>query len=258
DEITITEHYSATQLVIKLAQGQLTAGQVIKAYLKRAGIAHQLTNCFTEFLKKEALDRAKYLDEEFKRRGGPVGLLHDLPISLKDMVTMRGRRIISGWIKWIDRIAEDDTLIVKILHEAGAIFYVRTTEPQSLMHLECVSPVYGTTLNPFNRNLTSGGSTDGEGALLGLKASPMGKGTDIGGILDMESWLRDSSLVSIPWRSINLNSKNLTVAVMWDDGVVHPHPSVTCALRETVEHLKKYGIRVIDWEPIDYQKGWGI
>ncbi|CAF4284737.1 unnamed protein product, partial [Rotaria sordida] len=99
--------------------------------------------------------------------------------------------------------------------------------------------IYGTTFNQFYRHLTCGGSTGGEDALLGLKASPMGKGTDIGGILDMGSWLRDSSRVSIPWSTINLNSKNLTVAVMWDDGVVHPHPSVTCALRETVEYLKK-------------------
>ncbi|CAF3863605.1 unnamed protein product [Rotaria sp. Silwood1] len=314
DEITITEHYSATQLVTQLAQGQLTAEQVIKAYLKRAGIAHQLTNCATEFLVKEALDRAKYLDEEFKRRGGPVGPLHGLPISLKDMITMRGRRVNAGWIKWIDRIAEDDALIVKILYEAGAIFYVRTTEPQSLMHLECSSPVYGTTLNPFNRNLTSGGSTGGEGALLALKASPMGVGTDIGGsirspaanngiyglrpttfriplqgvmvaqigresiiavlgplarkredinlfmktVLDTEPWLRDPSLVPIPWRSISLNSKNLTIAVMWDDGIVHPHPPIIRALHETVENLKISGIRVIDWEPIDHQKGWNL
>ncbi|CAF3391518.1 unnamed protein product [Rotaria sp. Silwood2] len=314
DEITITEHYSATQLITQLAQGQLTAEQVIKAYLKRAGIAHQLTNCATEFLDKEALDRAKYLDEEFKRRGGPIGPLHGLPISLKDMITMRGRRVSAGWIKWINRIAEDDSLIVKILYEAGAIFYVRTTEPQSLMHLECSSPVYGTTLNPFNRNLTSGGSTGGEGALLALKASPMGIGTDIGGsirspaanngvyglrpttfriplqglmlaqigresiiavlgplarkredinlfmktVLDTEPWLRDPSLVPIPWRSISLNSKNLTIAVMWDDGIVHPHPPIIRALHETVEHLKKSGIRVIDWEPIYHQKGWDL
>ena len=67
DEVNITENFTASQLVTLLAQGQLTAEQVIKAYLKRAGIAHQLTNCATEFLGKEAIDRAKYLDEEFKK-----------------------------------------------------------------------------------------------------------------------------------------------------------------------------------------------
>jgi Asp-tRNA(Asn)/Glu-tRNA(Gln) amidotransferase A subunit family amidase len=45
---------------------------------------------------------------------------------------------------------------------------------------------------------------------------------------------------------------------MWDDNVVHPHPPITRALRETVEHLKKSGIRIIDWEPIDHQKSWDL
>ncbi|CAF3962039.1 unnamed protein product [Rotaria sordida] len=314
DEINITENYTATQLVTLMALGQLTAEQVLRAYLKRAGIAHQLTNCATEFLGEEAINRAKYLDEEFNRRGGPVGPLHGLPISVKDLLIMRGRRSVAGYIKWINRIAEDDALILKILYEAGAIFYVRTTQPQSLMHLECSSPIYGITVNPFNRSLTCGGSSGGEGALLGLKGSPMGIGTDIGGsirspaanngvyglkpttfripkqglvgvqmgresiittigplaqaredinlfmktILDTQPWLRDPSLVPIPWRSITLDSKNLTVAVMWDDGVVHPHPPITRALQETVEYLKKSGIRIIDWEPIDHQKGWDL
>ncbi|CAF0864129.1 unnamed protein product [Rotaria sordida] len=312
DEINITENYTATQLVTLMALGQLTAEQVLRAYLKRAGIAHQLTNCATEFLGEEAINRAKYLDEEFNRRGGPVGPLHGLPISVKDLLIMRGRRSVAGYIKWINRIAEDDALILKILYEAGAIFYVRTTQPQSLMHLECSSSIYGITVNPFNRSLTCGGSSGGEGALLGLKGSPMGIGTDIGGsirspaanngvyglkpttfripkqglvgvqmgresiittigplaqaredinlfmktILDTQPWLRDPSLVPIPWRSITLDSKNLTVAVMWNDGVVHPHPPITRALHETVEYLKKSGIRIIDWEPIDHQKGW--
>ncbi|CAF4807039.1 unnamed protein product [Rotaria sp. Silwood1] len=314
DEITITESYTASQLVTLLAKGELTAEQVIKAYLKRAGIAHQLTNCATEFLGEEAIDRAKYLDEEFKKRGGPIGPIHGLPISVKEMVAMRGRRISSGWVKWIDRIADDDALILKILYEAGAIFYVRTTQPQGLMHLECSSPVYGTTTNPFNRHLSSGGSSGGEGALLGLKGSLIGIGTDIGGsirfpaasngvyglkpttfrlparglmvaqagsqsiigvigplartredinlfmktILDTEPWRIDPSLVPIPWRTITLDSKNLTVAVMWDDGVVRPHPPIIRALCETVEQLKKAGIRIIDWEPVDHQKSWDL
>jgi amidase len=45
---------------------------------------------------------------------------------------------------------------------------------------------------------------------------------------------------------------------MWDDGVVRPHPPITRALRETVEHLKKSGIRIVDWEPIDHQKSWDL
>lgn len=314
EEINITENHSAHELVQLLAQGRLTAEQVTRAYLKRAGIAHQLTNCATEFLTDDAINRAKFLDKEFQRCGGPIGPLHGLPISLKDYISMKGRITSAGYVKWIDRIANDDALLVKILHNAGAILFVRTTQPQTLMHLECNHSVYGRTVNPFNRNLTCGGSSGGEGALLGMKASPLGVGTDIGGsirspaanngvyglrptsfripkqgilgvqsgresiigvigplgqsredinlfmkvVLDAQPWLTDPSLVPIPWRTITLLPTNFTIAVMWDDDVVHPHPPIIRALHETVECLKHAGIRIIDWQAIDHQKSWDL
>ena len=86
-----------------------------------------------------------------------------------------------GFVSWWDRVAESDALILQMLWGAGAVFYARTTEPQSLMHLECSSNLYGETANPYNRALTSGGSTGGEGALLALRGSCLGIGTDIGG-----------------------------------------------------------------------------
>ncbi|CAF1689473.1 unnamed protein product, partial [Adineta ricciae] len=77
-------------------------------------------------------------------------------------------------------------------------------------------------------------------------------------ILDTQPWLTDPSLVPIPWRSIALTSHRLTVAVMWDDLVVHPHPPVTRALRETIQHLKNSAIRIVDWQPIDHLTSWHL
>ena len=57
---------------------------------------------------------------------------------------------------------------------------LETTNPQSLMHLE-TSCYLGATVNPFNTDLTAGGSSGGEGAMIGMKASCFGIGTDIGG-----------------------------------------------------------------------------
>ena len=51
------------------------------------------------------------------------------------------------------------------------------------MHLETSSNLYGVTVNPFNRSLTAGGSTGGEGALIGLGGSCLGVGSDIGTIV---------------------------------------------------------------------------
>ncbi|CAF1258082.1 unnamed protein product [Adineta ricciae] len=93
---------------------------------------------------------------------------------------MQGRRNASGWMKWIDRIAEDDALMLKILYEVATVFYVRTSQPQTLVHTECDSAIYGTLVNSFNRNLSSDGSSDGEGTLLDRKGSVMEVGAGIG------------------------------------------------------------------------------
>jgi amidase len=58
-----------------------------------------------------------------------------------------------------------------VLWEAGAVFYVRTTQPQCIMHLETSSNIYGTTLNPHNLDLTPGGSSGGESALISFRGS---------------------------------------------------------------------------------------
>lgn len=87
----------------------------------------------------------------------------------------------AGFISWWDNKASDDAHVLKILWNAGCVFYARTTQPQTLMHLETSSNLYGVTTNPFNAGLTSGGSSGGEGALLGMRGSCLGLGTDIGG-----------------------------------------------------------------------------
>jgi Asp-tRNA(Asn)/Glu-tRNA(Gln) amidotransferase A subunit family amidase len=58
-----------------------------------------------------------------------------------------------------------------VLWEAGAVFYVRTTMPQTGMHLETSSNIYGVTLNPYNLSLSAGGSSGGESAIVALRGS---------------------------------------------------------------------------------------
>lgn len=100
----------------------------------------------------------------------------------------------------MDQKNPDDASIVKILLDAGAVVYARTTEPQGLvcrpksidivdpysrlasgqMALETCSNITGTTTNPHNTALTPGGSSGGESALQALYGSPLGIGSDIG------------------------------------------------------------------------------
>jgi amidase len=71
--------------------------------------------------------------------------------------------------------------LVDVLHELGAVFYVKTNLPQTMMTADSHNNIFGRTLNPNNLSHTAGGSTGGEGALLAMKGSVLGVATDIAG-----------------------------------------------------------------------------
>lgn len=74
-----------------------------------------------------------------------------------------------------------------MLLDLGAVLYCKTNLPQSIMTGDSDNNVFGRTLNPRNTALTAGGSTGGEGALLALRGSVLGVGTDIGGSIRVPS-----------------------------------------------------------------------
>jgi amidase len=82
---------------------------------------------------EDALRRAAELDEFLERTGKPFGPLHGLPISIKEHIHCEKTPSTAGFIAWADEIEGKDALIVKILREAGAVFHVKTTNPQALM-----------------------------------------------------------------------------------------------------------------------------
>jgi len=155
--------------------------EVTTAFCKRAIVAQQVTNCLTEIFVDSALERAACLDEQLKSTGKVVGPLHGLPISLKDQVRIKGLETVMGYASWIGEVAERDASLTEILIECGAVLYVRTNVPQTLMWPEAYNLVFGRTVNPANRTLTCGGSSGGEGALLRLGGSILGVGSDLGG-----------------------------------------------------------------------------
>lgn len=82
----------------------------------------------------EALERAKYLDEYLKLHGKPVGPLHGLPISIKDCFQVKGKQSTAGYVEFIKRpAASENSPLVEILLELGAVLYVKTNIPQTMM-----------------------------------------------------------------------------------------------------------------------------
>ncbi|KAJ7096961.1 general amidase [Mycena epipterygia] len=186
-ELEITETVDVQVILEKLRLAEWSSVQVTTAFYKRAIIAQQLTNCLTEVFVERALERARELNAHLSRTGTVVGPLHGLPISLKDQFTMKGLETIIGYVKRIGLHAESDCVLVEILYECGAVPFVRTNVPQTLMWGETMNHVVGRTLNPYNLDFTPGGSSGGEGALIAMKGSCLGVGTDIGGSVRIPS-----------------------------------------------------------------------
>ena len=87
-ERELTERYDAVGLLDLMATRQATSEDVVRAFCKRAAVAHQLVNCCTEMLFDEAMQRAKACDDFLSAHGRPLGPLHGLPLSFK--VRIRG------------------------------------------------------------------------------------------------------------------------------------------------------------------------
>ena len=135
DEIEITEAPTASDLLFKLSSGNYTSTEVTQAFLKRAALAHKLTNCLTDILPDTAIQRAKELDEYYQKHGKTVGPLHGLPISLKDQFRVQGTETSLGYVDWLGKseTEESESWVVKRLREMGAIVYAKTNVPTSLM-----------------------------------------------------------------------------------------------------------------------------
>ncbi|KAG5352688.1 hypothetical protein C0989_001030 [Termitomyces sp. Mn162] len=327
-ELEITETIDVALLLERLHSMEWSSVEVTTAFYKRAIVAQQLTNCLTEIFVDRALKRARELDDILIKTGKPVGPLHGLPISLKDQFTMKGLETVmgvstpfvsyqerthfffEGYVSWVGKDADTDCVLVELLNECGAVPFVRTNVPQTLMWGETHNHVFGRTTNPYNRKLTPGGSSGGEGALLAMKGSPLGIGTDIAGslripsafcglytlrpsyerlpycgavnalegqesissvlgpmansmsgvkiftkaIMDAKPWKKDPLVLRKEWSESEYRLENhgggtrLCFAIMWDNGVVRPHPPLERAMKMTKAALEAAGHKVIDWE----------
>jgi amidase len=129
-----------TSLADRLAARECSAVEVTVAFCKAAYAAQELTNCLTEIMFNQALIRARELDVHLAETGSVVGPLHGVPVSIKDHITVKGEDTATGYIAWAGRtVADRDACVVQILRAAGAVIYVKTANPQSLL-CECLAP----------------------------------------------------------------------------------------------------------------------
>ncbi|KAF4111834.1 fatty-acid amide hydrolase 1 [Onychostoma macrolepis] len=165
---------SLPELTGKLKDGSLQPDAVLYAFMEKALEVSKNLNCSTEILM-ESVTQLKDINTQKK------GLLYGVPISIKDNVAYEGHDASCGVVSKLDQPEPGDSVVVTVLKKHGAIPFIKTNIPQSLLNYDCSNPIYGQTLNPCNLQKTPGGSSGGEGALIGGGGSILGLGTDIGG-----------------------------------------------------------------------------
>ncbi|NXI39866.1 FAAH1 hydrolase, partial [Galbula dea] len=164
------------ELCKKLRDGSLPPEHVFYAYVGKALQIATETNCITEYLEESETHLRKAKPEK-------MGLLYGVPVSIKDSINCQGHDSTLGFIKNINKPAEEDSVLVQVLKRQGAIPFVKTNVPQSLISYDCKNLIFGQTRNPLLFTRTPGGSSGGEGALIGGNGSILGFGTDVGGSL---------------------------------------------------------------------------
>lgn len=247
DEIRMTQQ-DVPQLLEAYRNKTWTVRQVVTAFLKQAVIVHQLTNFATEFLADEALARADELDAHLARTGTLAGPLHGVPVSVKEQLALAGRVNHGGFVSLIENPPPaEDAHLARLFRAAGAVLHVRTSVPQSLMHLDCENNITGRTLNPRHLRLSPGGSSGGEGVSIGAGCAVLGIGTDIGGSVRVPAAFN---------ACYGLRPTALRVPVLGQTGVSGGQESirgVAGPLARSVEGLEVWMRTVLEQEPWEYE-----
>jgi aspartyl-tRNA(Asn)/glutamyl-tRNA(Gln) amidotransferase subunit A len=171
---------SAVALRALVARREVSPVELTRRALDRAIATQETLNAFFVILEEEAMAAAR-VAEDAVIAGAPLGVLHGLPFSAKDLMAVKGVRYASGSRAMANNVADVDAPAVERARAAGAILIGKTTTSEFGCKPIGDSPLTGITRNPWNRAMTPGGSSAGAAASVAAGITPFALGTDGGG-----------------------------------------------------------------------------
>ncbi|XP_066252237.1 fatty-acid amide hydrolase 2-A-like [Euwallacea similis] len=178
---------SATDIARKIRNRELSSIQICEAYIKRIKEVNPILNAVVEERFKEAFHEAKLVDGYLKttslncRELSKIKPLLGVPVTVKECCSVKGLSFCVGLKSREGYKASVDGEVVAKLKTSGAIILLVSNTPELAYSWETFNNVTGYTNNPYDTTCTAGGSSGGEGALLGSAASLVGIGSDIAG-----------------------------------------------------------------------------
>src|SRR3954470_14823423 len=174
--------WTALQTAAAIRSGAISSIEVVEAHIARMRDVNPRLNAVVVDLSEEALKAAKAADKALTRKT-ELGPLHGVPITIKENVDYAGRPNPNGVAAQMNIIAPSDAPVVRNLKKAGAIVLGLTNTPEFSFRGFTDNPLHGLTLNPWDPDITCGGSSGGAGAAVAAGIGTIAHGNDIGGSL---------------------------------------------------------------------------
>ncbi len=172
----------------RIREKQISPVELVEAYLAHIERVNPKLNAFLCVMRESALEEAHYASESI-HRGEDWGLLHGIPIAVKDLIDVAGEKTTAASDFLRDNIAAEDADVVRRLRAAGAIIIGKTHLHEFAIGATTVNPHYGPARNPWNPDCSPGGSSGGSGAAVAAMMCPGALGTDTGGSVRVPSAL---------------------------------------------------------------------
>ncbi|XP_070785821.1 fatty-acid amide hydrolase 2-A-like [Enoplosus armatus] len=182
---------SATQLAKKIRRKEVSSVEVVQAYIDRIQEVNPLLNAVVKDRFDAALQEAAQVDKLIEEETGGEEVLEDrlpllgVPLSVKECYALQGMPYTVGLMSRRGVTATVDAPAVALLKRAGAIPLGVTNTSEMCMWSESHNHLHGITNNPYDLERIPGGSSGGEGSILGGAGAVIGVGSDIGGSIRM-------------------------------------------------------------------------
>ncbi len=171
---------SALEIAALVRAKQVSPVELTERMLARIEALNPRLNAFC-LVTHDVARRAAREAEIAVMKGEPLGALHAVPVSVKDVIYTRGVRTTGGSRLFAEVVPEEDAVAVARLRASGAVLLGKTTTSEFGHKAVTESPLFGSTRNPWNPELTPGGSSGGAAAAVAAGLGPAGLGTDGGG-----------------------------------------------------------------------------
>jgi len=174
---------SARDLAQQIRSRQRSCREVMSAFLAQIARLNPQLNAIVAKLDDDACLALADQADKALGNGGPIGPLHGLPTAFKDLEPAVGFPQSKGSPLFKTFMPDGDSVLVERIRRAGAVPIGKTNVPEFGMGSQTYNTVYGTTLNPYDRRKTAGGSSGGAAVALASGMLPIADGGDLGGSL---------------------------------------------------------------------------